>query len=64
AGFGLFQRKRNLFFGITDLFHGDVPRCEMEERSEASVYPGTVFREEINLPVRFTFMVTFQSLFG
>ncbi|MGQ8895707.1 hypothetical protein ACUQWX_25670, partial [Klebsiella variicola] len=35
------------FFGIAGLFHGDVPLCEMEERPETSVYPGTVFREEI-----------------
>lgn len=37
AGFGLFQRKRNLFFGIAGLFPGDVPLGEMEERPEASV---------------------------
>jgi len=37
ASFGLFQRQRNLFFGIADLFHGDVPLCEMEERPETSV---------------------------
>lgn len=44
AGFGLFQRKRNLFFGITGLFHGNKPLCEQEERSETSVQTGTVFR--------------------
>lgn len=37
AGFGLLQRKLNLFFGIVGLFHGDVPLCEMEERPETSV---------------------------
>jgi hypothetical protein len=37
AGFGLFQRKRNLFFGITGLFDGDVPLGEMEERQDTSV---------------------------
>ena len=37
AGFGLFQSKRNLFFGLAGLFHGDVPLCEMEERPETSV---------------------------
>ena len=37
AGFGLFQRKCYLFFGIAGLFHSDVPLCEMEEGSEASV---------------------------
>ena len=37
AGFGLFQRKGYLFFGIAGLFHGDVPLCEMEERPETSV---------------------------
>ena len=37
AGFGLFQRKCYLFFGIAGLFHGDVPLCEMEERPETSV---------------------------
>jgi len=37
ARFGLFQRKRNLLFGIAGLFHGDVPLCEMEERPGAPV---------------------------
>lgn len=37
AGFGLFQRKRNLFLCITGLFHGDVSLCEMEERPNTSV---------------------------
>lgn len=37
SGFGLFQRKRNLFFDITGLFHGDVPRSEREERLNSSV---------------------------
>jgi len=37
AGFGLFQRKRNLFFGITGLFHGYVLLLNMEERPETSV---------------------------
>ncbi len=31
TGFVLFQRKRNLFFGVAGLFHDDVSRCEMEE---------------------------------
>lgn len=37
AGFSLFQGKCNLFFGITGLFHGNAPLCEMEERPETSV---------------------------
>lgn len=37
AGFSLFQRKCNLFFGITGLFHGDEPLCEMKERPDTSV---------------------------
>ena len=37
AGFGLFQYKRNLFFGITGLYHGNAPLSEMEERPETSV---------------------------
>jgi hypothetical protein len=37
ASFGVFQRKRVLFFGITGLFQGDVPLCEMEERPEILV---------------------------
>ena len=37
AGFGLFQRKCNLFFGITGLFYGNVPPGEMEERPDTSV---------------------------
>lgn len=37
TGFGLFQRKRDLFFGITGLFHGGVPLFEMEERPETLV---------------------------
>ena len=37
VGFSLFQRKRDLFFGITGLFYGDMPLFEMEERPETSV---------------------------
>ena len=37
AGFGLLQRKRNLFLGITGLFYGDVPPGETEERPDTSV---------------------------
>ncbi len=35
AGFGLFQRKCNLFFVIKGLFHDDVLTSEMEERPYA-----------------------------
>lgn len=37
TGFGLFQRKRNLFFGIAGLFYGNKPLCEREERPGTSV---------------------------
>ena len=37
AGFGLFQRKCNLFFGIAGLFHDDVHPVEIEERPDTSV---------------------------
>ncbi len=50
AGFGLLQRKCNLFFGITGLFHGDMPLCEMEEKTvDFSFILSLFFWEEINL---------------
>lgn len=33
----LFQRKRNLLFGVMGLFYGNTPLCEVKERPDISV---------------------------